>query len=279
MIDDLNEGIRELLKQEIPIKNGEVEISFDQPKREWSSRLSRPTINLFLYEMQENTKLRQQPGWGVNSRQNGMATLGRQPMRLDLRYMITAWATESEDEYRLLGRTIMALSRYGNLPKKYLPELLQDQPFDIPIEVAQPTNMQNATDIWSVLDNEIRPAISCNITLAVTPYLPVETPLVRARQVAFEQVTYEPVLDLLASVSDSKNYWSIGGIIATNKPLEDIHLQLVERALPVHIREAGQFTIGHLEAGTYTLEITVKGLKKPKRQTFTVPAPDFEIKV
>ncbi len=274
MIDDLNEAIRDLLKQEIPIKNGEIEISFDQPKREWSSRLSRPTINLFLYEMQENTKLRQQPGWGVNNRQNGMATLGRQPMRLDLRYMITAWATESEDEYRLLGRTIMALSRYGNLPRKYLPEPLQDQPFDIPIEVAQPTNMQNATDIWSVLDNEIRPAISCNITMAVSPYVPVETPVVRSRQVQFEQTN-----DLQAKVSDSKNYWSIGGVISSEESLAAIHLTLVERALPVHLRDGGQFTIGHLEAGTYTLEITVQGRKKPKLHSFTVPAPDFEITV
>ena len=71
MIDDLNEALRELLKRELPIKNGEVDISFDQPKREWSARLSRPTLNLFLHEMQENTKLRQQPGWGISGRGNG----------------------------------------------------------------------------------------------------------------------------------------------------------------------------------------------------------------
>ena len=60
MIADLDESIRQLLIAEMPLKNGEVEISFDQPKREWSSRLSRPTVNFFLYDLRENTILRQQ---------------------------------------------------------------------------------------------------------------------------------------------------------------------------------------------------------------------------
>jgi hypothetical protein len=57
MIDELDEVLRQLLVREIPIKNGEVDIKFEQPKREWSSRLSRPTLNLFLYDVRENSKL------------------------------------------------------------------------------------------------------------------------------------------------------------------------------------------------------------------------------
>ena len=43
MFHDLDEVLRQLLIEEIPIKNGEVDIEFDQPSREWSARLSRPT--------------------------------------------------------------------------------------------------------------------------------------------------------------------------------------------------------------------------------------------
>lgn len=35
MIKELDEVLRQFLIKELPIKNGEVEISFDQPKREW----------------------------------------------------------------------------------------------------------------------------------------------------------------------------------------------------------------------------------------------------
>ena len=42
MISDLDDTLEKLLIKEMPIKNGEVEVKFDQPKREWSTRLSRP---------------------------------------------------------------------------------------------------------------------------------------------------------------------------------------------------------------------------------------------
>ena len=100
MIDDLDEVLRQLLIRELPIKNGEIDIAFDQPKREWSARLSRPTLNLFLHDLNENKKLRQaQPMWEVEIGNNGQAVKRRKPVRLDLHYMITAWANEPEDEH------------------------------------------------------------------------------------------------------------------------------------------------------------------------------------
>ena len=60
MIADLDETLQQLLKNELPIKNGEIDIKFEQPKREWSARLSKPTVNFFLYDLRENVKLRAQ---------------------------------------------------------------------------------------------------------------------------------------------------------------------------------------------------------------------------
>jgi len=59
--------------------------------------------------------------------------------------------------------------------------------------------------------------------------------------------------------------------------LEAIKLTLVERDLPVQIREAGRFTVGKLKAGEYTLEVAVNG-SKPKRHKIKVPAPDYDLK-
>jgi hypothetical protein len=273
MIEDLDEALRQLLIREIPIKNGEVEIAFEQPKREWSSRLSRPTLNMFLYDMHENTKLRQQPGWHVASRNNGQATQERPPMRVDLHYMVTAWAAEAEDEHRLLTRSLMALARFETLPEDILPESLQAQPVPIMMEVAQPTALQNATDIWSVLDNEIRPAIACKITLALSPYVPVTGPLVRTRELRFEQVD-----DLAGTSTPSRGYWTVGGTVHTEQSLEQVKLTLVERGTEIPLADEGRFVIGNLEAGNYTLEVAVKG-RKPKRHKIAVPAPDYDLNV
>ena len=59
MFADLDETIRQMLIEELPVKNGEIDIHFDQPIREWSAKLSKPTLNLFLYDVRENNQLRQ----------------------------------------------------------------------------------------------------------------------------------------------------------------------------------------------------------------------------
>ena len=65
MIYDMNEALRQLLVEELPIKNGEVDIAFEQPGRQWSSQINRPTINFFLYDVRENLKLRGSHQWRV----------------------------------------------------------------------------------------------------------------------------------------------------------------------------------------------------------------------
>src|SRR5579859_6026862 len=49
-IADLDEGLRLLLRRELGRHGFEgVEIAFDAPAREWSGKLSAPTVDLFLY--------------------------------------------------------------------------------------------------------------------------------------------------------------------------------------------------------------------------------------
>ncbi len=159
MINDLDEVLRRLLIRELPVRNGEVSIEFHQPRREWSGRLNRPTLNLFLYHLCENTTLRR-PEWEIQRNGDGTATRRRTPVRMDLHYMITAWAADPEDEHRLLTRTIMALYRNVTLPEDLLPESLQEQPMPIPLRVADPEVLRDPADIWSALDNELRSAVS-----------------------------------------------------------------------------------------------------------------------
>ena len=184
MIDELDEVVRKLLIREMPIQNGEVDIEFNQPRRDWSARVSRPTLNIFLYDIRENQKLRQtQPMWETERNPDGNATQRRKPVRVDLHYMLTAWATEPEDEHRLLSRALMALFRFANLPEDLLTEGLQVQGKQIPVMVAQYSELNNSTDIWNVLDNEMRPAISMIITLSIDPYAPLTVPLVSHREI------------------------------------------------------------------------------------------------
>jgi hypothetical protein len=278
MIEDLDEVLRQLLIRDLPIKNNEVEVKFDQPKREWSSRLSRPALNLFLYDIRENQKLRQtQPMWQIDRNKDGTVTKRRKPVRVDLHYMITAWAAESEDEHRLLSRATLALLRYPNLPEDLLPESLQHQPSPIGIMVAQYDELRNPTDVWNVLDNEMRPAIVCVITMSLDPYVPTVAPLVRTRELRVGPAPL-PWLRQLEEGIEPDVYWSIGGTLHTKQALEDIELTLAEKGWGIHLQPEGRFAIGHLLAGEYTLEVSVKG-RKPLRYKITVPSADYDLEV
>ncbi len=278
MINDLDEVLRQLLIREIPIKNGEVDIAFDQPKREWSARLNRPTLNLFLHDIRENAKLRNLQWERQDNGKNRSVTVQQTPIRLDLHYLITAWAAEPDDEHRLLTRTLMSLFRYTYLPKELLSESLQDQPFPIPLKVAQYDELRNPADLWSALDNELRPGIICITTLALNPYLPITTPLVRTRDLRIGQAAVPLSQQRLQEQVELDRFWTIGGTISSQEPLEKLRLTLVERGLEVDLQPEGRFAIGNLEAGDYTLEVSVEG-RKPRRHKITVPSPDYELTV
>lgn len=290
MIDDLDEALRKLLIREMPIRNGEVDVKFDQPKREWSARVSRPTVNLFLYDARENQKLRQaQPLWDIFQNPDGTVTRQRKPVRLDLHYMLTAWAAEPEDEHRLLGRALMALFRCSSLPEDLVPESLGRQPAPISFLVAQYDELRNATDIWNVLDNEMRPGIALVVTLALDPYAPIVAPLVRGRELRFGP-SRRPWRQILDQENDPECSWTVGGTLRSKGPLDSrpVRLVLVEKGLDVRLVPEGpggpegswraRFAIGSLRAGDYTLEVAVEG-RETLRYPITVPSPDYDLEI
>ena len=54
MISDLNESIKELLTKRGLLDPAEVDIKFEMPNRSWSASVSKPTVNIYLYDVREN---------------------------------------------------------------------------------------------------------------------------------------------------------------------------------------------------------------------------------
>ena len=97
MFQDVDATLRAVLIADVPIKKTEVEIAFDRPNRDWSSRLSRPTLNLFLFDIRERAEMKDDVPI-VTRDGNGRAVRQRPPRRLDLSYLVSAWTTEPDDE-------------------------------------------------------------------------------------------------------------------------------------------------------------------------------------
>jgi hypothetical protein len=263
MIDDLDEALRDLLVRDLPISNNEVDIAFDQPTRDWASRLSRPTLNLFMHDVRENNKLRTQQPYLGTSVSGVMATMSVSPVRLDVHYMVTAWANDPSDEHRLLGRMLMVLYRYKALPEEFQYGSLDGQDYEILMKVAQYDQRDIRREIWSMLDNEMRPIVDLTLTLAIEPYADWTVPLVRQTEISFGQM--DPFgLNGGNGNNGSLNssglvigdqFYSVTGMVHSTFPLEHLSVQLLELAVPVTVAPNGRYSILNLRAGTYTLEV------------------------
>lgn len=277
MIPDLDETIRQLLMDELPIKNGEIDVNFDQPKRDWSSRISTPTINLFLYDVRENNVLRQHQWERLNgSAPRDVASLKRTPMRVDCSYIVTAWAADVEDEHRLLTRTMLALFRFPVLPNHRLVGDLEDPPYEIQARVARHDKLTDPSDLWNVLDNEIRPSISYVITLALDPWQEITAPIVRTRTLRLGQAQHLPYDPSLRPDERRTDLVFIGGVVRDHSdraPLAGVEVAVKGTGRFATTDAEGRFALGSLPPGDYML-VAWHGEGKPKEKAMTVPADD-----
>jgi hypothetical protein len=274
MLEDLDETIRQLLIAEMPVKNGEIEISFDQPKREWSARLSRPTLNLFLYDVRENNVLRQHQWEQVPANASDpRAHLKRLPFRVDCTYMLTSWATVPEDEHRLLTRGLLALFRFPILPEDRLAGSLRNPPFDIQARLASHDKLTNPGEVWSALDNEMRPAVTYVVTLALDPWKEIMSPIVRTRTLRTGQAAPSPRSRQLAEDTRAE-MGLIGGRITeasrNGAPASGIPIAIKGTGLFTETDPEGHFVLGSLPAGTYTL-VVWPPTGKPKEKKISIP--------
>jgi hypothetical protein len=181
MFADLDETIRELLIKQVPIDLTEVDISFEAPDREWSGRLSRPTVNCFLYDVRENLDLRQ-TDW-EQTKKNGSTTSKRLPARIDATYQITVWARAPEDEHRLLWRALVALFKHPVIPETLLQGQLKNQVFPTRAVAVQPSQARaNPAELWQALDNRIRPALTYTVTVPLDQDIEFTAPMVFTRR-------------------------------------------------------------------------------------------------
>ena len=183
MFNDVDETLKLYLTAELPIQAGEVDISFERPTREWSGRLSKPTLNCFLYDIRERAGFVDETP-AVSYGPNGTVRRQRPPRRIDLSYMITAWTREPEDEHRILGRTLAAMHRVGEIPREQFQGALVNSKYPVYARIAPAEHVAKPADMWGVLDNELRTSLVWILTTPLEAFGPVEGPLVRTREIA-----------------------------------------------------------------------------------------------
>lgn len=163
MIHEVDEAIRRLLADgDVPGEQGEL--AFDAPTTEWRSRRNAPTVNVFLYDIREDLT-RRHAGQVEVQNQDGTLSGWRGVARwFELSYLVTGWTNRPQDEHRLLSEALSCLVRVERFDPGWLTGSLAELGLGVSLRAAGPiTEGGAASDIWSALGGELKPAINLKV--------------------------------------------------------------------------------------------------------------------
>lgn len=245
MLADLDETLRSLLKEDLEAHGFEgVDIAFDAPSRDWSGQLSKPTVNVFLYDLREAESLRTSE-WGRMTR-NGRTFETRPPMVMEASYAVTAWTQAVEDEHRLLSQVLAIFFAYPEIPQGKLNGRLANGSQAWPIKARIGQGKGEKSDFWSAVGGQYKVSLDYVVRLSVESGAMRERgPEVRTQTIR-TQMTDAPkstVLEMHRS----------GGKVTDKKgqPLADVWITLPDIGSWTSSRSDGEFRFDRLPPGRH----------------------------
>lgn len=167
MIQFVDEAIEALLRREVPLPEAAVDISFVAPDRAWGAAVSRPTVNVFLWDVRRNAAL-SSTGLGQRFTDGQHAVRRPKDPVIDLRYLVTAWAGDQRDEHQLLGSVLRCVLANSVVPQNTLPKPIAGSPF---VRLALATeDVRVPAEFWSSLDGRLKPGLQVVVTLPVSVF-------------------------------------------------------------------------------------------------------------
>jgi hypothetical protein len=163
-IADLDEALRTLLKRELDKHGFEgVEIAFDAPSKEWSGKLTGPTVDLFLYDMRE--AMDRSAATPSERRTNGTAIVSDPPLQLELTYAVTAWTKAVEDEHRLLSQVLAVLYSYSDVPSEVIAQNATTTLARAETSVGRPR--EEKADFWTSVGGQYKASIDYVVQIVI----------------------------------------------------------------------------------------------------------------
>ncbi|NES65813.1 MAG: DUF4255 domain-containing protein [Okeania sp. SIO2D1] len=281
MIRDLSQALRRILEDSRLSSRfpelAEAQISFERPSETFSP--GQTTVNLFLYDIREHLELRSNEP--TIERRNGQAIIHNPPKRIACSYLVTAWPVGGEElplqEHRLLGQVLQVFSAYPTIPE--IPFLentrLAGQEPSLPLVTAQVDGVQSVAELWTALGNQLRPSITVTVTVSMKElFEPEPTPIVITQDLQLGQ-KLSPSSEQLVPGTEQR-FFRIGGQVTdtNSQPVVGATVILVEPNLTAATDGNGQYSIGAISAGAYTLRVQLGDLLQ--EVNITIPVENTE---
>ncbi len=117
MLTQVDESLEAFLRAVTPLSAVDIDVSFEAPDEEWASKLTRPTVNIHLWDIRRSNN-RAVTGVETADR-DGVAVRRMALPRVELRYYVSVWTTEHDDERALTGAIATALLAHAEIPAMY----------------------------------------------------------------------------------------------------------------------------------------------------------------
>jgi len=174
VIQDVDEALRTLIRRDA-LAGTDVEVALDAPTTEWASRRNSPTVDLYLYDIREDTRMRENGLIDVRDDEGRVLRRDRPPRYYKLSYLVTAWTQRPEDEHRLLAAVLGCVIRHDTLPIDVLGGQLAGVRLVMPLTIALPPPQDRAlSDVWTALGGELKPSLDLVVSAPFDASLPVE---------------------------------------------------------------------------------------------------------
>ena len=155
MLEQIDESLEAFFRATVPLSATDVDVSFDAPDREWAAKLTRPTVNLFLWDIRRSaTKARS--GLQTVERDGARAYEPPAPV-LELRYVVTAWTSDHGDERALLAGLIRSLLANGAITRDFLGDAFDR--FEAPTLTMAKAG-EDHMDVFKALEGQVKPGIN-----------------------------------------------------------------------------------------------------------------------
>jgi Pvc16 N-terminal domain/Carboxypeptidase regulatory-like domain len=275
MIRDLSESLKAILLDKTVSLLDNADVVFDRPTDPFNP--GNTTIDLFLYDVRENTELRSNEY--VVERRNHQSIVHPPPLRLNCSYLVTAWPHGGSElalqEHRLLTQVLRTLGQFPTIPAKYLQGGLVGQDPPLPMMTLHPDTLKTLSEFWTSVGNKLRASLTLTATISVPLYGDVPEFVVTTRSTAVtpaESGAPDTWLQVGGRVMDLGAQGIPGALV------EILDATLHETGLRETSDADGRFSFLRVPAGTQNLRAVAAGFQV-KTQQLVVPGrpEDYEI--
>ena len=166
MLHLLDESLESLLRREMPIAKADVDVAFDAPDNEWAGKITKPTLNLFLWDIRRSAD--EAAAGRERVVRDGREMWRERLPRIAFSYLVTAWTNETRDEHRLLGQALRTLLANSEIAAEHLSGELAELDTVPTLKVARP-QAKDFAEFWSAIDGQLKPGLDVTVIASVDP--------------------------------------------------------------------------------------------------------------